>query len=63
MADIRSAHPRAYEKWSAEEERLLAQMVRSSLSITEIAGRLQRQTGAIRSRMLRLNLVDGQARQ
>ena len=56
MQKIREKHPRAYEKWSPEEGVDLAELFRTGLSISDIAARLQRQPGAIRSRLHRLNL-------
>lgn len=58
LAQIREAHPRAYEKWSAGEDAELAQLVARSETVGEIAARLRRQPGAIRARMLKLNLVE-----
>lgn len=54
---IRTSYPRAYEKWSAAEERELHEYIRAGLTVARIAGRLQRQRSAIRSRIIRLNLV------
>jgi hypothetical protein len=56
LAQIRKAHPRAYEKWSDEEETKLIQLVQSGISVKEISSKLQRQPSAIRSRMMRLGL-------
>jgi DNA-binding NarL/FixJ family response regulator len=58
LAKIRQVHPRAYEKWTEEEDAKLAQFVQSGYSVDEIASQLQRQPGAIRSRMLKRNLVE-----
>jgi hypothetical protein len=57
IAEIRKSYPRAYEKWSEAEERDLHQFIRNGLTVAQIAGRLQRQRSAIRSRIIRLNLV------
>ncbi|GLZ16468.1 hypothetical protein Acsp04_67030 [Actinomadura sp. NBRC 104425] len=51
---IRTAHPQAYKAWTAEEERLLRQLHDSGTAIAEIAEKLGRQPGAIRSRLKRL---------
>jgi hypothetical protein len=56
LAQIRQAYPRAYEKWSHEEDTRLAELARSGKSVKEIAAKLQRQPSAIRSRMAKLNL-------
>ena len=57
LQEIRQKHPRAYEKWSIEEDSQLAELYRSGLKPKEIAKTLQRQSSAIRSRLLKLNLV------
>lgn len=58
MSDIREAHPRAYEKWSTEEDMELTRLVAGGEGVEEISARLRRQPGAIRARMMRLNLVE-----
>jgi hypothetical protein len=56
MEEIRQAHPRAYEKWSDEEDDRLRQLFGSQMPVTEIARVLQRQASAIRSRLTKLNI-------
>ena len=51
---IRRQHPRAYEPWSPDEEARLLAMRRNGESTETIAGELQRQPSAIRSRLRRL---------
>ena len=53
----RQTHPRAYEKWSIEEEERLNRLHGEGLSIQEIAEQLGRQPGAVRSRLLRLGIL------
>jgi hypothetical protein len=55
MDEIRQAHPRAYEKWTDEEDYQLGQLFRAEKSVKEIARLLQRQPSAIRSRLEKLN--------
>jgi hypothetical protein len=55
-ADVRSKHPRAYQKWEPDEDARLAQLVQSGRSVQAIADLLQRQPSAIRSRMDKLGL-------
>jgi hypothetical protein len=43
LAKIRKVYPRAYEKWTDEEDATLAQLVRSGQGIEKIATQLQRQ--------------------
>jgi DNA-binding NarL/FixJ family response regulator len=57
VADIRKTYPRAYEKWTDEEEFKLARFIDGGLTIAQIANRLQRQRSAIRSRIVKLDLV------
>jgi DNA-binding NarL/FixJ family response regulator len=57
MEEIRQAHPRAYEKWTAEDDDRLRELFRSGTPLKEIARELQRQPSAIRSRLTRLNLA------
>lgn len=58
VEEIRHDHPRAYEKWSVEEDAQLAELFRSRKSVQEIAAILNRQAGAIRSRLAKLNLIE-----
>lgn len=51
---IRKKFSRAYELWTAEEDRLLLEKVCQELSITVLAELFQRQPGAIRSRVAKL---------
>lgn len=57
MEEIRQANPRAYEKWSDEEDERLRQLFHSQTPVKEIARVLQRQSSAVRSRLAKLNLV------
>jgi uncharacterized protein (DUF433 family) len=57
-ARIRQSYPRAYEKWSAEEDASLRQEFESGKDVKEIATSHNRQPSAIRSRLLRLGLVE-----
>jgi DNA-binding NarL/FixJ family response regulator len=57
VEEIRHDHPRAYEKWSSEEDGQLSELCRMGNGVKEIAKTLHRQEGAIRSRLAKLNLV------
>ena len=63
MDEARRAHPRAYEKWSLEEDRRLIDLFQSGSSVPQIASDLERQPSAIRSRLVRVGLTsdDGRA--
>lgn len=57
VEETRQDYPRAYEKWSDKEDGQLSELCRNGKSVREIAMALDRQEGAIRSRMAKLNLV------
>ena len=57
MADIRKTYPRAYEKWTDEEQNRLRVLIDSGLTVAQISHRLQRQRSAIRSRIVKLDLA------
>jgi hypothetical protein len=58
LEKIRKAHPRAYEKWSEEEDDNLIRLFREGKTPKEMAFQFQRQPSAIRSRLIKLNLVE-----
>ncbi|MDE3097284.1 MAG: ATP-dependent DNA helicase RecQ [Chloroflexota bacterium] len=55
--EVRRAHPRAYERWSDEEDALVRQHAAAGEGPDEIARWLQRQPGSIRMRMGKLGLL------
>lgn len=57
VEEIRRHHPRAYEKWTPEEDELLAREYGEGVSISELAMKHQRKIGAIRSRLNKLGLI------
>ncbi len=57
LLEIRKSYPRAYEKWTSEEETQLTELFRAGTEINHIAAELQRQPSAIRSRLGKLGLV------
>lgn len=57
MHRAKARHARAYEPWSPEEEADLRRMLGEGQTVARIAGTLQRQRSAIRSRILRLDLM------
>ena len=54
----RKHHPRAYERWSPEEEAQLRQLHEQGLEPKEMAAELGRQLGGVRSRLIKLGLID-----
>jgi len=58
LGEHRQRHARAYEKWTEHEDETLGALVRSGGTVAQIAGRLQRNRGAIRSRIVKMGLVE-----
>ena len=48
---VKQSHPRAYEKWTSEEEQELARLFKMGRSIDEIAAELGRPSSAVSSRL------------
>lgn len=59
LAELRKKYPRAYEKWTEDEVSQVVSLYRSGKKIGEIAELLQRQSGAIRSRLEKLGEIEG----
>ncbi len=56
---LRDIYPRAYAKWTPEEDDVLrSQFQKEQLTIEEIATRLQRRVGGIRSRLIKQVLIE-----
>ncbi|MEG4497728.1 hypothetical protein QUB05_11730 [Microcoleus sp. F10-C6] len=55
---IRHKYPRAYVKWSQDEDENLKKEYASGQQIGELVQRFQRQPGAIRSRLQKLGLIE-----
>ncbi len=55
---IRQKYPRAYIKWSREEDEKLKDEYASGQQIGELAKKFQRQSSAIRSRLQKLGLIE-----
>jgi len=51
LAQIKERHPRAYERWSEDEDARLIALAQAGKEANEIAKVLQRQPSAIRSRL------------
>ncbi len=54
---IREDHAKAYAKWSAKEDETLQRLHSEGLSVAEIAEKLERQKGGIRSRLKKHRLL------
>ena len=57
LARIRGQYPKAYEKWTDEDDTVLTQKFGEGASIVELAKLFQRQPSAIRSRLAKLGLL------
>lgn len=55
---IRQEYPKAYERWSPDEDAHLKQQYASGLSLLELAKFFERNKGAIRSRLKKLGVMD-----
>src|SRR5579883_685865 len=56
LTEIRQDHPRAYEPWPSEDDNQLRQLFHAGASQEQMSKALQRQSGAIRSRLVKLHL-------
>ena len=54
---LRKQFAKAYEKWTPEEESLLGKSFQEGTDVADLARLLQRQPGAIESRLRRLGLI------
>jgi hypothetical protein len=57
LEERRKHHPRAYERWSADEDARLQRLYEEGLNPKDIATALARHPGGIRSRLLKLGLI------
>jgi len=53
---IREQYPKAYTKWSSEDDELLQNKYDAGISVAELSQFFQRQPGAIRSRLEKLGI-------
>ena len=59
MHRAKRKHPRAYASWGGDEESQLMQLFHAGKSVSTIATKLQRQPGAIRSRIRKIRESHG----
>lgn len=57
VAEQKSLHPNAYEKWTEEDDNRLELLYNQGESVEEIAKFLKRNIGAINSRLRKLNII------
>jgi ATP-dependent DNA helicase RecQ len=55
LQTIKQGHPRAYEKWTQEEDAELLSLHAAGMPLSELATRFRRQPSAIRSRLAKLS--------
>ena len=55
MEEIRKEYPKAYDKWSEDEDALLVEKFKSGATIRVLSNLFQRKPGAIRSRLRKLD--------
>jgi DNA helicase-2/ATP-dependent DNA helicase PcrA len=58
VTKTRAEHPKAYARWTKEEEELLRKQFLAGIKISQLAKTLGRKQGGIRSRLRRLGLID-----
>ncbi len=57
LEEIRKTYPRAYTPWSDDDDQAIAELHAKDLPMRELAKRLERHPGGIRSRLKKLGLV------
>jgi len=55
--DVRQTYPKAYERWTPEEDERLKLEYQAGVSVSELAIYFQRQPSAIRSRLTKLGVL------
>lgn len=60
LDEIKLKHARAYESWTQAEDSELSKYCQEGLSVSQLAEKHQRQSGAIRSRLKKLGLLESQ---
>ena len=63
LDDIKQTYPKAYERWTSDEDEQLKTKYHEGVGIAELATFFQRQPGAIRSRLAKLGLLSAQGNQ
>ena len=56
VEEVRQQHPKAYAKWSSDEDEALRKKYDEGMSVAELARFFQRQPSAIQSRLAKLGL-------
>lgn len=58
IGKMREMHPNAYRKWDTKQDELLRKLYEGNISVADIAKTFGRQKGAIRSRLVKLGLME-----
>lgn len=58
LAEIREKHPNAYAKWTPEEEKEIVSQFKSGKPVKDISALSGRKIGGIKSRLIKLGLID-----
>jgi hypothetical protein len=58
LAEVRTRHARAYDKWLDQEDESLRQCILQGMTVAQIAGQFQRRRSAVRSRIKKLDLIN-----
>lgn len=58
VEEVHQEYPRAYEKWLPDEDEALKRKFSSGNSLVELADLFERKPGAIRSRLIKLGLIN-----
>ena len=58
LEQIRTKHQNAYKKWTEEEEKEIVSYFKNGKSIRNISALSGRQVGGIRSRLIKLGLIE-----
>ena len=58
LSEIKLKHPKAYEKWTDEEDKKLRNLMKAKKSVRDISVILERQPSAIRSRIIKFKEND-----
>lgn len=57
LDEKRAKHPKAYERWTSEDDQRLSEKFITGSSVSELAQFFQRQESAIRSRLTKLGIL------
>lgn len=56
LEEVRQQHPKAYTKWTPDEDETLRKKFQEGMSVVDLSLAFQRQPGAIQSRLVKLGI-------